>query len=132
MHHYCKGLFYLHKGKYATTSSKQENTSYSEAIFQFDYCQARWSSNYILAPELHVKKGEAMLGLGKHTQALDEFRSAIRIKPNYSAPYIALSKYYLGIGNKEQAEIWLQEGIKNVPKSKKLKRNLMKLEKATN
>lgn len=132
MHHYCKGLLDLHKGKSATKGSRQEKSSYQEAINGFNYVKKYWPSNFKLNPELHVKKGAALIGLGKYSQALGEFQSAIRIKPNYSAPYLALSEYYLGVGNKEQAASWLQEGIKKVPKSKRLKRKLMELEKMTN
>ncbi len=129
MHHYCKGLLYLYKGKYTAIESQQTISSFLEAIKQFTYVQERWPSNFILIPELHVKKGQAMIGLGHISKAIGEFKSAIKIKPKYSAPYLALSQHYLKIGDKKQAESWLQEGIKSIPKSKALKRKLLKLNK---
>ncbi len=128
MHHYCKGMLYLNKGKYTATDSEQANSSFSEAVKQFDYVQIRWAPNYVLAPELHVKKGQALIGLGQISQALSEFKSAIRIKSKYSAPYAALSDYYRKIGDYDLAESWLQKGISINPKSKKLKRKLLKLQ----
>ncbi len=129
MHHYCKGLFYLNKGKFAMSDSEQRKSSFSTALDQFNYVQRYWKPNYILSPQVHVNKGKAMIGLGRINQALNEFKTAIKIKPKYSAPYIALSNFYLKIGDSKQAEAWLQKGIKMAPKSKNLKRKLLKLKK---
>ena len=127
LHHYCNGLFSLYKAKLSMSSRSQLLRS---ALNEFAYVDRNWNKDVILRPEMLVKRGETYVLLGQSSKGLEEYQAAIKLKPDYSLPYLKLADYFLGFGNKDEAKKWIELGIKNAPKSKKLKHRLEKLEKS--
>lgn len=126
IHHYCAGLDYLNKARFA--SDKKKNIMFlNKAIGEFDYMQKRAGAKFILQPEIAVNKGRAHLQLLQFGEALQEFHRAIKKYPKYVPAYTELSDYYLEQGDKDEARAILEKGLKMVPDSKSLKRRMDKL-----
>jgi len=127
IHHYCYGMFALHNAKSTIDPKEKENWIYI-ALKQWNYVDKNWPRDFRLRPELHVKRGDTFMEAGNMAAALAEYRKAIAAKPDYSLPYVRLADYYIDQGKKEEALEWVRKGLRNAPKSKKLRRRLKTLE----
>jgi len=128
IHHYCYGLHALHKS-HSVFDSNEKKQWLEIALYQWKYVDERWPENFRLRPELYLKWGESLLETGNPASAIAKFKKAIATKPDYSLPYVALADYFSKHGNREEALKWVRAGLKQVPKSRKLRHKLQSLEK---
>jgi tetratricopeptide (TPR) repeat protein len=128
MHHYCWGLMKLHRAKALARDARVRRFNYASAIGEFDYVLARAKPNFVLLPEILVRRGEALLGLGRHAQALAEFERAIELKPDYWPAYAQISDHYKSVGELAKARQALEDGLQHAPDAKGLRRRLQELE----
>ena len=127
MHHYCWGLMYARRATLVTNS--QGRRHYLEnSINEFDYVIERAPEDFVLLPEILTKKGESLLRLGRGPAAATELTRAMKLKPDYWPPYVALSDFYKEVGNVAQARELLQAGLAHSPNSKPLQRRLAELD----
>jgi tetratricopeptide (TPR) repeat protein len=102
------------------------------SIGDLDYMIRNVSKNFVMLPEIHTKKGENLLHLGRATEALSEFQAAIDLKPDYWPPYVAMIDYYKSVGNLKKAREITEKGLEFSPDSKALKQRLAQLGGRTN
>jgi len=127
LHHYCSGLDYLNKAN-MSVDPKGRKLMLTKAIKQFDYIGKHAPSSFVLMPENYYNRGMAMKRQKNISGALDSFQRSIRLNKKYTRAYAAISDIYSESGNKNDAKIILQQGLKVVPKSKALNRRLNQLE----
>ena len=127
MHHYCHGLNDLNLVM-KTSDDIRRRYLIDRAIGQFNYMLDMGAPDWILWPECYLKLGNARMLQGRGGEAAAEYLKAIKIKPDYTPPYIPLSDYYLKIGSPEEAKRVLEEGIKYAPNSNLLRKKLEELE----
>jgi tetratricopeptide (TPR) repeat protein len=128
MHHYCWGLMKLHRAKALARDARVRSFNYASAIDEFDYVLKQAKPNFVLLPEILVRRGEALLGLGRHAQALAEFERAIELKPDYWPAYAQISDHYKSVGELAKARQALEDGLQHAPDAKGLRRRLQELE----
>lgn len=133
IHHYCWGINSLNKAQAMfggdRSQKNQRKRLLQSVIPNMNYVIDRAPPNFVLLPEFHFKKGEALIELERQTEGMQEFYKSIQINPKYSRAYKSISKNYKKNGmNKEALEI-IQQGLKHNPKSKSLNRQLKKLQK---
>ena len=92
-------------------------------IPDFEYMEVN-ASNSQLIPEILTQKGKVLLRLDRQGEALASFQKAIKIKKDYAPAYIAIADYYISLGDNKSAREIINEGLKNSPTSKGLKRRL--------
>jgi tetratricopeptide (TPR) repeat protein len=68
-----------------------------------------------LSPVIVVTLGEAFSTSGNLAEGLRLYRKALEIDPDYLAGYRVLGMAYLSLGDYEQAEFWLDEGVRRDP-----------------
>jgi hypothetical protein len=128
MHHYCWGLMHLHRAKVLARDAQVRSFNYASAINEFDYVLKQAKPGFVLLPEILVRRGEALLGLGRHAQALAEFERAIELKPDYWPAYAQISDHYKSVGELAKARQALEDGLQHAPDAKGLRRRLQELE----
>ena len=84
-----------------------------------DYSKAENIYRLLLAekemPEVYSNLGNALRKQGRSAEALDAYRSAIRMDPTGTRPYLLLSKLYAGDGRNDMALEVLKEAMKSAP-----------------
>ena len=68
-----------------------------------------------LSPVIVVTLGEAYSNTGNLAEGLRLYRKALEIDPEYLAGFRMLGMAYLSLGDYEQAEFWLDEGVRRGP-----------------
>lgn len=121
-HHYCFALNYINRS-YLVKSNSDRLGMLNRSINEFDYViRAAKDEKFVLLPEVHTKKGKALLGLGKGDLAEAEFRRSIELKSDYWPPYAYLSDYLMDKGRVGEAEKVLDEGLGQTPDAEALKK----------
>ena len=121
LHHYCFGLVDVVRS-YRIFDKREREGKLKKSIGEFDYVLKGISPDSILRPELHVKRAQSLVMLGRGGEAVGDFKKAIALKPDYSLAYAALSDYYKETGKKELALAALEEGLAQSPTERSLLR----------
>ena len=127
MHHYCIGLMELNRA-YGKGRSRGAG-DVASSIQNIDYVIKGTAPDFILQPEFHLNKGKALAFMGRSELAALEYQQAIQLKPDYAAPYAALSDFYRDKGAKQKARETVEQGLEKIPDSKALKRRQVELSK---
>jgi tetratricopeptide (TPR) repeat protein len=127
MHHYCWGLMKTNRGVLFARGRQVRRFYLEDAINEFNYVIRAAPPDFVLLPEIFTKKGENLIRLGQGPQASLELQRAIDLKPDYWPPYVAMSDYYIGIGDIKKAREVLEKGLSASPDAKALKERLAKL-----
>lgn len=130
-HHYCWALIWANRGYFYEGEDHWTLESfYGWAISDLNYVfnSSKNSKTCLLMPEMHTKRGEMQLLLGKAKEAEASYLAAIAIKREYAPAYIALSDMYESLGDSEKALEILQTGIKANPSSGALSKKLARLQ----
>ncbi|HIE55103.1 MAG TPA: tetratricopeptide repeat protein [Chromatiaceae bacterium] len=97
-------------------------------VHQMGYVGNRCGPRCVLYPELHTRWAWALKEQGRIGDAVMHLQAAIKVKPDYSRAYAELADLYAETGQRELAKETLEEGLKNKPNSRLLKRRLKRLE----
>lgn len=114
LHHYCFGLVYVVRN-YREFDRKKRDRILRESIGEFSYVLKGISPESVLRPELHVKRGQSYVLMGRGGEAVADFKKALTLKPDYSPAYAFLSDYYKESGKKPLALTTLEEGLTQSP-----------------
>lgn len=127
IHHYCFALNFINRARNALVNDSRQRYYLQNAASNLNYMITHTGPDFILLPEIYIKYGNVLEMQGKTLEAIDSYHKAIKVKPDYTSGYIALSEYYKGIGDIKQARKFLELGLENNPDSKSLKRRLSRL-----
>jgi hypothetical protein len=122
MHHYCWGLMKTNRAVLLVRSSERRQFYLNDSLGEFDWVIQRAPENFILLPEVLVKKGENLVRLNKGPSAVYAFERAIELKPDYWPPYAQMSDYYKAAGNTARAREVLAQGLAQIRNSPALLR----------
>ena len=67
-------------------------------------------------PEVYMNLANALIGQGRHAEAVDACQSAIDMDPSQVGPYMVLSGMYESAGRKDKAMEVLRQAMKNAPR----------------
>ena len=84
--------------------------------------------DFVLLPEILMKKGENLIRLGQGANGNLQLLRAIELKPDYWPPYAAMSDYYKKTGDLKNAREVLEKGLSASPEAKALKERLANLD----
>ena len=116
LHHYCTALNSINRAQRSVDETSR-GTYFDNARANIEYVQRNCTRDFVLMPEVCVKRGYVLRMLGQHAVAAREFIRAMSLRPDYVPAYSALSEYYVDLGNLEEAERVLQQGLEHAPKS---------------
>jgi len=127
MHHYCWGLQTAYRAAFISTTREDKVANLSLSLGDFDYVLDRAPPDYPLLPEIHTKKGEALIQLDRAGEGLLEFQRAIKLKPSYWQAYAASSDYYKTTGQTAKAREWLEKGLEAAPNAQGLRQRMTEI-----
>jgi len=128
MHHYCFGLMKTYRGVILAREEQWRRFYLRDAIEEFDYVIDRAPPDFVLLPEILMKKGENLIRLGQGGSGLTQLLRAIQLKPGYWPPYAVMSDYYKNTGDLKKAHEVLENGLSASPDAKALKERLANLD----
>ena len=128
MHHYCWGLMKTNRALLFVRSKKFRDYYLRDSLQEFDYVINRATPGFRLLPEIHTKKGQNLLRLGRTAEGLQELERAIALKPDYWPPYAAISDHYMETGDRAKARQWLEAGLSYDPDVHALRRRLAEID----
>lgn len=130
-HHFCASLHSLRVAKFMVPRNHEEHERkrylLKDAVGEIDYMENHAKPNYVLFPYIYTTKAEGLLLQGKKKDAIEYFKKSIATNKKFKMAYVLLSDVYLADGEKSLAKELLEEGIKNIPNSKMIKKRLDKL-----
>lgn len=126
VHHYCGALVFLSR-YYKISNPQDRRFVLGEVLSNIEYMIKHGDQRSALMPEIHLTKGRALILAGKHAEAANEFIRAIQLKPDYTAPYLAMADFYDQFEKKQDALKILQEGLRHIPTSRSLARRYQEL-----
>ena len=127
LHHYCRGLDMMYDAS-KTTDMARRRFLYTNAVEECQWVLDRTDDTFVLKPEIHYKKGIALMSLERRVEAVECFTAALAIRADYVPAYVALSLYFERAGDSAEAIRVLQEGLQHVKDSPQLKQRLADLE----
>lgn len=130
LHHYCYGLMKMNRAVLLARDATTKRFYLNDAVGEYDYMIQRAKPDFVLLPEIHTKKGEALVHLSRGALAVFEFERAIELKPDYWPPYARLADYYKDLGQRQRARETLEAGLKAAPDTQALRRRLAELDAA--
>ena len=128
MHHYCWGLMKTNRGVLLARSEQWRRFYLNDAIGEFDYVIDHAPPDFVLLPEILMKKGENLIRLGQDGSGNLQLLRAIELKPDYWPPYAVMSDYYKKTGDLKNAREVLEKGLLASPDAKALKERLANLD----
>lgn len=128
IHHYCNALNDINIA-FASMDPNKRKKSLTVAIRSIKDVLNKTEPTFILRPELYLKMGESYSQLQHYSEAIMAYKSALKIKSNYSSAYASMSDTYLKMGKRDRAVETLNIGLKYKPNSKRLIRRLERLNK---
>lgn len=128
IHHYCRGLRdVLFATFVARIPPRYRNLLWERAVSEYEYMLQNCSPSMPLLPEIHLKRGEALLKLGRVYEAEGSFKSAWTLKPDYWEPYAAWADKLVELKMYERARETLGSGLARAPQAEPLKQRLQRL-----
>lgn len=116
IHHYCRGLRDEMFAKMLSgTTPAQRHFLWNRSVGEFDYMIRNSTPAMPLLPEIHFKRGEALLRLGQVAQAEEAFQNSRRLKPDYWPPYAAWIDKLIELKLYARASELLDEGLQQMP-----------------
>lgn len=121
MHHYCSGLAFINRS-YASRGGKDREITLGNAVRELDYTLRNIRSGTALSAEVLSARGQALLGLGRASEASSELEKAIAIEPGLRRAYGLLADAYVRLKQRDKALKAISEGIRHNPDASSLKR----------
>lgn len=128
IHHYCFGLMKTNRAVLLARSENVRVSYLNDSLREFDYVLERAAPGFVLLPEIHTKKAENLIRLGKGPLGVEELDRAIEAKPDYWPAYAQMADYYKDSGQKSKAREALQRGLAAAPNTPALLRRLAELD----
>ena len=133
--HFCQGFKYVIRANASMGDRRQERENLTTALGEFGYVLSHTKRdningryNNVLAMT-SIEKGKVYYRLGQAIEAMQMYHQAIKYNPKLAKSYAGLSDIYLDLDQVDEARKVLETGLKQVPKSKSLKRRVEKLSK---
>ena len=130
MHHYCWGINFIGRSNKHGITRQQREYYLKDAVANFNFVIEHSPHDFIMLPEVHLKKGDALARLGDDEGATKVYQLSIRAKSDYWPAYVGLADLLRNRGKNDDAKAVVEEGLRHSPLSKTLNAMLKQLAKA--
>ena len=127
LHHYCWGLIHVRRSEAPGLPPVLRTGMLNTAINDYFYVINNGPRDFVLAPEIYLRIGEARLSLGQIGLAHDAFRIARELKPDYWPAYTRWIDHLMRTDQKAAAREMAAEGLRAAPGSQELQDRFRKL-----
>jgi len=127
LHHYCWGLLHVRRSEAPGLPQVQRIGMLNTAINDYFYVINNAPRDFILAPEIFLRIGEARLALGQYGPAFESFQRARELKPDYWPAYLRWVDHLMRTNQRAAAKELAMEGLRHAPSSIELADRFRKL-----
>lgn len=127
LHHYCWGLVHVRRSQAPGLAPVLRAGMLTSAVNDYFYVIQNAPRNFVLAPEIHLRIGEARLMLGQLAGAQEAFKTARELKPDYWPAYTRWIDLLIKNQQRAEAKQLAAEGLRFAPGSKELTERFRKL-----
>ena len=128
IHHYCRGLRDVIFATFvARIPPNHRRFLWERAVNEYDYMLQNCAPSMPLLPEIHLRRGEALLRLGRVFEAEESFKRAWTLKPDYWEPYAAWADKLLELKMYDRAREVLGNGLAKAPQAAPLQQRLQRI-----
>jgi tetratricopeptide (TPR) repeat protein len=120
MHHYCWGLIHVHRSHAPGLVPVQRIGMIGSAIGDYQYVLNNSPRDFVLAPEVLLRLGEAEQLRGNPIAALEAFAEARTLRPDYWPAYTRAIDLQIKLKQRTEAKALAAEGLRFAPASKEL------------
>lgn len=120
MHHYCWGLIHIRRSQAPGVDATSRQGMISAAIGDYTYVIDNSPRDFVMAPEIRLRIGEAHLMLGQVWPAQEAFKAAREIKPDYWPAYTRWIDVLIRANQKGEAKALAAEGLRFSPQATEL------------
>lgn len=125
-HHYCNALIMENDiPRIKETWLKKSTANY--ALGEIQYVLDRSETDFKLLPDIYSTRARLLQFLGRNGEAIGALMLAIQANKQYEPGYLQLSDLFKKLGKNDKAVEVLQEGLANVPGSKRIIRKIERL-----
>lgn len=121
VHHYCWGLIKLRRADAIGNSKEVRIGTLKNVIAEYNYVLENSTPDFVLRPEVLLRRGDAQLKLGEIGNAMESYEAAIRHKPDYWPAYVNWAEFLLSIKRNKDAQTFLERGLTQLPNEPKLR-----------
>jgi len=121
LHHLCFAQVFVLRSWRAGTNRK---LNLQRAVNNLNYVIERWPPGAPLLPLAYLERGKVLLRQGDVAGGIRDLEQAIRLRPSYPPPYLALASHYAQLGQHAKAVEVLERGLRHAPRSRALRRRL--------
>jgi len=126
LHHYCWAL--IHKMRYfRARTTHEKNFRFTQFMNDTDFVLRKSPKDWQYFHIVLIEQAKMMKIRGNYPYSLLKINEALEYKPDYERTYALKSDVYLDMDDKKKAIEAVEEGLKNIPQSRFLRRQLEKL-----
>ena len=130
LHHYCDAIIRRARADGHSLSPFERGSQLGQVVYEIDYVLRNTVPNFVLRPEFYTKKGEALMKLRRHKEAVEAYRRGAQARADYWPAYSGLAELLRANGNLDDARGVVEEGLRYSPTSKTLNTLLAELKKS--
>lgn len=127
MHHYCWAIVRLHRMRSQGLTGRHKEHAVRTAVSDFNYVLLRAKPDFVLAPEIYYRMGDALTLIGDWFPAIELFVKSREIKPDYWPSYAGHADVLTKLGKTAEAKALLERGLELAPGTEALQSRLDKL-----
>lgn len=130
VHHYCEGMMNVIQARIQIPKSQAQTILLRKAINEFDFMlnsSPQRLKNFVLLPELLVKRGEVGVMLEDWTLAYSSYEQARQVKPDYWPAYTGWAEVLAKLNLKKEALALLKQGLLINPTAEPMRQLYAKL-----
>jgi tetratricopeptide (TPR) repeat protein len=120
LHHYCWGLIKMRRAEAIGIHPVIRQGMIRNAIADYDYVLIHGSPDFVLRPEILLRRGEALLRINDVGGALESFEGAVRQRPDYWPAYVRWAEFLISVKKPKDAQAFLERGLVHAPDSPQL------------
>ena len=121
LHHLCFAEVFALRSWRAGANRK---LNLQRAYNNYSYVIERWPPGTPLLPAAYLGRGKVRLRQGDVAGGVRDLEQAIRLRPSYPPPYLALAAHYARLGQYGRAVEVVERGLRHAPRSRALRRRL--------
>lgn len=120
MHHHCYGLVKMRRGLLTVGNPGTRKYLLQSAVDEFNYVIEQSDPDFVMLPEVFLRRGDAQLELQDVGGAMESYGIARRLKPDFALPYVHWAKELARLGRTKEALAHLEDGMRVAPNDPKL------------
>jgi tetratricopeptide (TPR) repeat protein len=115
LHHYCWGLIHIRRSNAPGLAPNVRQGMVRDAVSDYLFVLTNAPSDFVLAPEIYLRLGEAQLILQQASMARESFQRARELKPDYWPAYTRWIDFLVKNDQKSEAKALAAEGLRHAP-----------------